>query len=86
MVTDRPIYCSGMSDACTTESMTIKNALQELISKGQLELVISGNSEYYERTFPKYEYKHVEPDDPSLMTNLEHPVYINVNGPKVVSQ
>jgi len=34
MVIDRPVYCSGLSDACTTESMSIKNALLEFINKG----------------------------------------------------
>ncbi|CDW81089.1 UNKNOWN [Stylonychia lemnae] len=86
MILDRPIYCSSLNDACTSDAMVIKNAYLEFINKGQLDLIISGRGEYYERTFPKYEFKHTESEDPTKFINPEYPIYININGPKIASK
>lgn len=60
VIIDRPVYCSALSDTCTSEALLIKNQYLEFINKGKLDLVVSGNNEYYERTYPKYEYRHIE--------------------------
>eukprot|EP00347_Sterkiella_histriomuscorum_P002510 403367871 len=84
MITDRPIYCSGLSDICTSQALLLKGQYQDYINKGQVDLVISGNSEQYERTYPKFEYKNQDQSDPTYIQNAKYPVYVNINGPRSI--
>lgn len=45
-------------------------------------LVISGASDSYERTYPKFDQNHQEYEDPTTFVDPEFPTFINLNGLK----
>lgn len=45
-------------------------------------MVISGSADTYERTFPKYDQRHQEYEDPTTFVDPEFPTFINLNGLK----
>ena len=43
-------------------------------------MVVSGGTDFYERTFPKHKMNHEDSLDPTMFTNPLMPIYINENG------
>lgn len=58
IVIDRPFYCSSLTDKCTSMANVLKNTYQKYFYReGEIvtRLIISGGTDTYERTFPKFE-------------------------------
>ena len=59
VIIDQPMYCSALSDKCTAIASLIRGRYEPFIYNSErgikAPLVVSSNSDVYERTFPKFE-------------------------------
>ncbi|TNV80344.1 hypothetical protein FGO68_gene4049 [Halteria grandinella] len=82
---DKPLYCSGLSEKCTSQATVYKTTYQSTFFNPEQPprpLVISGSADTYERTFPKFDQRHQEYEDPTTFVDPEFPTFINLNGLK----
>lgn len=86
---DRPFYCSALSDKCTASAKVLRSNFQPYIfnsAEAARPLVVSGNADTYERTFPKFDSEHQGYEDPTMYEDPEFPIFINLNGLKQIPE
>jgi hypothetical protein len=83
VMTNTPFYCSPDVEACKkTADHNLYNYEQSIVDN-DVDLVISGFGEEYERTFPIFDSEIEEiPDKYEFDGVSKSPVYLTINGPK----